>query len=218
MRAGEAELRVRRLTRASAEAVRALADAVAETEATAHQLTQQESRQAAAYRSLEDERLKTVRVVDALTVHAEGLRLAIQALAAILRQTGRRTLGHGSLWMLISAVAQAYGLSPDLVWAVVMTESGGNPGAVSPTGAVGLMQLEPGTARALGVSNPYSAKENLKGGVAYLAGLIREYHGNVAMALAAYNGGPGAVASGRIPSGEEGYVQTVMGYLTRAKR
>lgn len=218
VRAGQAEIRVRLLTRAAVRAAAALALAVSRTRETADRLAAQRAQAAQAYRSLERERANTGRVVNALTVHAEGLRLAIEALAAIVRAQGTKVTNRGSLWVLISAVAQAYGLNPGLVWAVVMTESGGNPGAVSPTGAVGLMQLEPGTAHALGVSNPYNAKQNLRGGVSYLAGLIRQYHGNVALALAAYNGGPGAVASGRVPAGEEGYVQTVLGYLSRARR
>jgi soluble lytic murein transglycosylase-like protein len=76
-----------------------------------------------------------------------------------------------------------------LVRAIIAVESGGNVSAVSPAGAIGLMQLMPRTAAALGV-NPWQPLENLRGGIAYLASLLRAYGEDVRLALIAYNAGP----------------------------
>ena len=80
-----------------------------------------------------------------------------------------------------------------LLASVVQAESGGNAHAVSRTGARGLMQLMPGTAAQLNVKDAFDAAGNVNGGSAYLDGLLTRYHDNVALALAAYNAGPGAV-------------------------
>jgi soluble lytic murein transglycosylase-like protein len=94
---------------------------------------------------------------------------------------------------LIVEHASRHALQPDFVRAVIQAESGFNPRARSPKGAMGLMQLMPQTAAEYGVVNAYDPAENIRAGVAYLKSLMTRYGNDVSLALAAYNAGPGAV-------------------------
>ena len=94
---------------------------------------------------------------------------------------------------LVLEHASRHALRPELVRAVIQVESGFNPRARSPRGAMGLMQLMPATAKQYGVQNAFNPAENVRAGVAYLRELLDRYRNNEELALAAYNAGPGAV-------------------------
>ena len=94
---------------------------------------------------------------------------------------------------LVTQHAGRQALRPELVRAVIQVESGYNPRARLPKGALGLMQLMPSTAARLGVHDPYDPAENIRGGTAYLRQLLDRFDGNEELALAAYNAGPQAV-------------------------
>lgn len=93
----------------------------------------------------------------------------------------------------IQDAATLHGVDPALVRAVIHAESAFNPNARSSKGAMGLMQLMPATARDMGVSDPETAEDNIRGGVKYLAFLLDRFDGDITLATAAYNAGPGAV-------------------------
>jgi soluble lytic murein transglycosylase-like protein len=114
---------------------------------------------------------------------------------------------------VIDALATRHGVSPRLVRAVIEAESGWNPRAVSRKGAAGLMQLMPGTARGHGVTDPFDPEQNLDAGVAELGAHLRQYEGELSLALAAYNAGGRSVARyGGIPPYRETlcYVRQVL--------
>jgi hypothetical protein len=103
----------------------------------------------------------------------------------------------------ITASAKKYGVDPELIKAVIGQESSGNPKAVSPKGAQGLMQLMPKTAQGLGVRNAFDPAQNIDGGTKYLSDLLKKYKGNQTLALIEYNGG-------RLPKETLAYVQKVI--------
>jgi Transglycosylase SLT domain len=112
----------------------------------------------------------------------------------------------------IDMAARQHQVDPALVRAVIHAESNFNPNARSHKGASGLMQLMPGTARSVGVYDVFAPAANIQGGVVYLAGLLKRFGGNIDLAVAAYNAGPGAVDkySGIPPYAEtKVYVQRV---------
>lgn len=103
-------------------------------------------------------------------------------------------LNTADLHQILDRAGHQHNLDVDLLASVIKAESGGNTHAVSRAGAQGLMQLMPATAANLGVHDSFAADQNVQGGSAYLDALLTLYHNNLALALAAYNAGPEAVA------------------------
>jgi soluble lytic murein transglycosylase-like protein len=131
----------------------------------------------------------------------------------VLDEVATPTGTRAELEALAADVARRHGLDPALVLAVASVESAFRPKAVSPKGALGLMQLMPATATSLGVADAFDPETNLEGGSRYLAELIALYGGDLTKALAAYNAGPGAVKRhGGVPPYREtrAYVKKVL--------
>lgn len=132
---------------------------------------------------------------------------------AIEKQTGDQ---QESMDAIFEEAAATYGISVNLLKAVAKAESNFNPSAVSKAGAMGVMQLMPGTASSLGVTDPFDARQNIMGGAKYLKMNLDRYGGDVSLALAAYNAGPNSVAKyGGIPPYQEtqNYVKKVCSYM-----
>ena len=135
----------------------------------------------------------------------------LQILAAALADPGPRE----AVRQAIAAAAAAYAVDPALIEAVAWKESRFQHKARSRRGAVGVMQLLPSTARGLGV-NPFDMAQNVRGGARYLSEMLTQFGGDVKLALAAYNAGPGAVRRhGGVPPYAEtqNYVTAILGRM-----
>jgi soluble lytic murein transglycosylase-like protein len=153
---------------------------------------------------------------------AEAL-VKLRATPRMARQTQplalATTQNAGALTELFNDAARQHGVDARLIAAVAHRESRGNPNAVSPVGACGVMQLMPATARYLGVQNIFDPRQNVFGGARYLRTLLDTFHGDLDLTLAAYNAGPGAVQRYRgVPPYREtrAYVAAVRGAYERA--
>ncbi len=116
---------------------------------------------------------------------------------------------------IIKTIADKHGVEAPLIHSIIKAESNYNTNALSPKGAVGLMQLMPETARKYGVTNPYNPEDNIEGGVKYLKDLIKVYSGKTELVLAAYNAGQEAIKKyGGIPPYPEtrNYIEKVKNY------
>jgi soluble lytic murein transglycosylase-like protein len=129
----------------------------------------------------------------ALAPHVSSDNQALSAPQPPRAATAEAHLTPGDLQQILARAGREHNLDVDLLASVVKAESGGNARAVSRTGARGLMQLMPTTAASLGVQDSFEPEQNVRGGSAYLDALLTYYKDNLALALAAYNAGPGAV-------------------------
>lgn len=139
---------------------------------------------------------------------ALGLDLGIPPLS-----TNTESIDSSNFDTYIADAAAKYQVDPKLIKSVITHESSFNPNSVSSVGAVGLMQLMPGTARSLGVTDPFDPKQNIDGGTKYLRELLNTFDNNKALALAAYNAGPANVKKyNGIPPFQEtqNYVRNVL--------
>jgi soluble lytic murein transglycosylase-like protein len=117
---------------------------------------------------------------------------------------------------IVLEAAERFGLAPALIRAVIQTESAFDPMAVSTAGAQGLMQLMPALSKELGVDDPFNPRQNIMAGSQYLSALLSYFNGDLSLALASYNAGPGMVERyNGIPPFEETqhYVKTIVGLI-----
>lgn len=167
------------------------------------------------------EQRKALLVEAALSSPTIGVQLAavpeLPAAAIVTRDDLRHV--PRSLVDTVLAAARKYDLSPLLLDAVARQESGYRVNAVSPVGALGVMQLMPATARMLGVRNPLDPHANIEGGARYLRSLLDRFDGNLSFALAAYNAGPRRVERARgVPriAETQNYVTKILARLTQS--
>lgn len=126
------------------------------------------------------------------------------------------TVGNEEMNRIFEAASEKYQVPIALLKAVAKAESDFNPNVVSSSGAMGVMQLMPETAKGLGVSEPFDVEQNIMGGARYLADKLAMYDGNVELALAAYNAGSGNVKKyGGVPPFTEtqNYIKKVLAYM-----
>lgn len=145
---------------------------------------------------------------------AAGQTAAAQSFTDVLENAAQKISVPESMDAIFEEAARTYQVPVELLKAVGKVESDFNPKAVSSAGAQGVMQLMPGTARELGVTDPFDARSNIMGGAKYLAQKLKKYNGDIELTLAAYNAGSGTVAKyGGVPSFTRKYIEKVKSYM-----
>lgn len=127
------------------------------------------------------------------TLHKQANYTSLNTPPQVAHSNKAKQITKSTYDPIIKEMSNKYGVNEQLVRSVIQAESNYNHLAKSHAGAQGLMQLMPSTAKALGVNNPFDPRQNIEGGVKYLQQMIHKYNGNIKLALAAYNAGPGNV-------------------------
>ena len=160
--------------------------------------------------------------------HMTNIRPPNKGYHILVHDTGRSTswtgagpVGRSDFDGLIRTHSEAHGLDPNLVKAVMIAESNGNPNAVSHKGAQGLMQIMPQTGQSLDLRDPFDPNENIQAGTRYLKQLYELFRGNLELVLAAYNAGPNRVIQNNmaVPAIDEtvNYIKRVKYFYNRFK-
>ena len=157
----------------------------------------------------------TVRFGDLLTKPVTKVNASIYTNQA---QEANRLTPRQKIQDIVSRMSKKHGVDEKLVNALIKQESGFNPNAKSKVGAMGLMQLMPSTAKSLGVTDGYDPTQNIMGGAKLISGLLKEFNGDLDLAMAAYSNGSGAVhrAGNKVPDIRQArefvsYIKSVMG-------
>ena len=144
-------------------------------------------------KALAEARAKVEQIAKEIALANQPVISAEESMPGIAGSQAVWTTGSSKIDNLIRNYGQQYGVDPYLIYCTMSQESSFNVGATSPKGAMGLMQLMPGTAARYGVTNPYDVSQSIKGGTRYLKDLLKMFNGRVDLALAGYNAGEGAV-------------------------
>lgn len=136
--------------------------------------------------------ISIVKGCNGMPLYSSGSTKSSQS-AGTFNSVLQSVVNNKNLDSIFKEASEKYNIPAEVLKAVAEVESGFDSKAVSSCGAAGIMQLMPQTAKSLGVSNVYDAEQNINGGAKYLSNLLKEYNGNLDLALAAYNAGPGSV-------------------------
>ena len=170
-------------------------------------------------KELADARAKVEQVNNEIAVASQPAPMSEVVAEMVAAGNQVWSTGNGRIDGLIRQYGAQYGVDPFLIYCTMSQESSFNSGATSSKGALGLMQLMPGTAARYGVTNPYDVGQSIMGGTRYLKDLLKMFNGRVDLALAGYNAGEGAVMKfgNNVPPYEEtrNYVKLILKRYTK---